>query len=167
MGLTGAPHKRTILIAEGQPLLREYLPRLLLDPGYQLLSASDGNDAISIAANLTQHLDLLVTDSQVGSITGFQIGDRLLQENPGAKVLMISTISVLESAALRRGFEFLRKPFGRVAFMSRVRELLQGDTERSRQPGLVIPFRTMPPTGTEGNRRKGKAPTLSPQRRAG
>ena len=29
MGFTGAPHKRTILIAEGQPLLREYLSLLL------------------------------------------------------------------------------------------------------------------------------------------
>src|SRR5215831_11160234 len=104
MRSAGTSGKNTVLIAEGQPLLLDYLTRLLEGENYQVLSVQGSDEALFIPASTTRGLDLLVTDSKVDSATGFQIADRILRESPGIKVLMISSIPLLESAAVHRGF---------------------------------------------------------------
>ncbi|HYL99318.1 MAG TPA: ATP-binding protein, partial [Blastocatellia bacterium] len=53
----------TILLVEDEPLVRDLAVAVLRDQGYTVLEASDGREALAIAANLgSKSIDLLVTD---------------------------------------------------------------------------------------------------------
>lgn len=124
MRFSGSRHRTIILLAEQQPLLRNHLQALLERDGYEVLSACDGDEALSVAARCDRAIDLLVTSSQVGSMTGLELGNSTLRTRPEIRVLMISSVAVMEDAAVHRGYAFLRKPFMGSTFRNSVRDLL-------------------------------------------
>jgi PAS domain S-box-containing protein len=67
-------NKKTILVVDDEPAVRELAATLLSDLGYNVLSASDGRRAIEIIKDPTVHLDLLFTDVVMpNGIDGFDV----------------------------------------------------------------------------------------------
>jgi DNA-binding response OmpR family regulator len=113
-----------ILLVMAQPLAKEYAVELLRSEGYNVLATSDGEAAIVLFQEVIGRIDLVITDSQVDSINGFQLANELLKRRPATKILLTSSVPVVENAAVHRGFGFLRKPYLAVTFKRRVRAIL-------------------------------------------
>jgi PAS domain S-box-containing protein len=121
--------KETILVVEDEPKLRASVINILSRLGYNVLEASDGANALEVwkkqlnevrfAKKLwNQDLDgihLLLTDMVMpGGITGKDLGERLLKENPKLKVIYVSGYNAEVAGKdfpLKEGVNFLTKPF--------------------------------------------------------
>jgi CheY-like chemotaxis protein len=107
------PGRYTVLVVDDDPAMLEVLTRILRREHYDLLTASDGADALEKARRASD-LALLVTDYDMPGLTGNELADRVREMYPEVKILFQSGFSDLlftEEGTLGDGIAFLRKPF--------------------------------------------------------
>lgn len=80
----------TILLVEDEASLLELTRKFLQDIGYKVLDASNGEDAIQIAEQFNDRIDLVLTDVVLPGINGREATRRIKQLRPGISVLYIS-----------------------------------------------------------------------------
>ena len=119
----------TVLLAEDEKSIRVTTRIFLRDLGYEVLTAADPEEALSLVAEHEGGIDLLITDVVMPRMSGRDLAHRLQQDYPGMKCLFISghTADVMA----RRGFlekdvNFLAKPFTRDELAAKVRRILDG-----------------------------------------
>ena len=116
-----------MLLVDDEPLVREATRRTLRSLGYQVIGAKSATDALKIAAEKFDSIDLVITDVMMPGMNGLELARELGKIRPTLKVLFISgyTSGVLaERGLLRDNVEFLQKPVAREALATRIRELL-------------------------------------------
>jgi CheY-like chemotaxis protein len=62
--------KKTILLAEDEPVLRDVLRSIFERAGFSILAAEDGQKALHIASEYSGGIDLPVSDIQMPGMTG-------------------------------------------------------------------------------------------------
>ncbi len=117
-----------VLIVDDEESARDTLEALLLKENYQLITASDGYDAMDKA--LTFLPDLILLDIMMPGMNGFQTCQKirqnaLLQDVPVILVTALddrnSRIAGIESGA----DDFISKPYDKVELRTRVRSVLR------------------------------------------
>ena len=119
--------RESILVVEDEPAVRELIFNLLHQQGYDVVEASDGDDALRIMEQTLKAIHLLVADLVMPRLGGCELAQRLALHRPGLKVLYISGYSddsVLRREGLPAGANLLRKPFTPEALSRKVREVL-------------------------------------------
>ena len=117
-----------ILIVEDDQSLRAVTERVLRGAGYQVVSATDGEEALSMARQMTQLPDLLLTDVVMPTMSGPELAERLKQSLPSVRVLFMSgyTAGDRQRGGPVSPGRLLQKPFSPSALSRRVREALDG-----------------------------------------
>ncbi len=101
---------KQVLIAEDEPVVRLLLQRLLKTWGYRTLLASDGEHAMEVARQHEGEIDLLLSDVTMPGINGHELAEKMTQQRPFLKVILMSGYSHAQ-VALHRGWKFVQKPF--------------------------------------------------------
>ena len=115
----------TILLVEDDQSVRRFSRRTLEAFGYRVVEATDGVEALALAAEYEGRLDLLVSDINMPRMQGPELAGRLVQVCPGLGVLMISGYAEAASrSGLAEGQVFLEKPYSQAALAGAVREAL-------------------------------------------
>ena len=121
------PADHTILLVEDDPQIRDLMRRNLDAQGYRVLEASDGQAALSLAADYRGSIDLLVTDVMMPGVDGFTLAERLVALRPETRVLLISGYaeqSVVREELVGGRHRFLLKPFTQARLLAVIREQL-------------------------------------------
>lgn len=113
----------TILLVEDDDTIRELLKRVLQRDGFQVLTATSGEEAESLAT--ASPVDLLVCDVCLPGVSGPVLAHRLSATQPELRTLLMSGDPSLDEL-IDDGLdaEFLGKPFTTRAFMENVRTML-------------------------------------------
>ncbi len=131
-----APPKEgpVILVVEDNEDVLALAREHLLDLGYQVLTANDGEEALSVLERVEKKIDLLFTDLIMpGSINGLALADQLRREAPHVPVLLTTGYNEeLARGANIPGLDVLAKPYRRAELADRVRSALA----RTGSPGL-------------------------------
>ena len=117
----------TVLVVEDGDDLRPLICRLLAAAGYKVIVASDGNDALEVAARHAGRVDLLLTDLVMPVMTGDAVATRMRQLYPGIRVLYMSGYAkpfIGADGAQQADYPVLRKPFSRSELLVKVVEIL-------------------------------------------
>jgi len=117
----------TILVVEDQEDLRRLVSTVLQSKGYRVLDAVDGRNALQVAKDSTETIDLLLTDVIMPDLTGKQVADQILRSRPEIRVLFMSGYPgdvIARKGVLDRGIFYLPKPFTIEALSAKVREVL-------------------------------------------
>ena len=134
MTVTATPTSETILFVEGGPPLRRSIGRMLQGQWYQLLEASNGHEALALAADHRGPIELLVTDVVMPQMSRFTLGERLVESHPETRVLFLSgyTDQSVTGGLEAAGRPFLLRPFTHDRLLRTIRDQL--DTEAGRKP---------------------------------
>lgn len=123
---------KTILLVDDEKALRKLTLRILIEAGYRVLEASDGAEALRIAAGEVGEIDLVLTDVEMPTLGGRGLVAELSELSPQIRVLFMSGYT--DNEILRRGIRttkthFLQKPFTpaglRIAVQSALTEPLE------------------------------------------
>ncbi|HUJ20725.1 MAG TPA: response regulator [Bryobacteraceae bacterium] len=117
----------TILLAEDDPHVRWLAATILVQQGYRVLEAADGQGAIAVAQQHTGQIHLLFTDLMMPKITGRELAAELRRSRPEMKLLLCSGYtddSIAQQGVLDASIPFLQKPFTPRALAVKVRETL-------------------------------------------
>jgi len=120
--------EQTILVVEDEAAVRRALARTLAGLGYHVLIASDGADALRIAADLGG-IDLLLSDVIMPGIDGPEVAARLRARWPTLRVLFVSGYSddrLERAGALGPRDRLLPKPYTAKDLATAVREVISG-----------------------------------------
>ncbi len=109
--------KHVILIVEDEEVIRELLREHLSDLGFEVISASNADEARKI-------IELVLTDVNMpGSMDGAELAKWLDSYAPSMPVILVSgKASIPSNASAKRWF--LRKPFQLSDLEDRIRKLL-------------------------------------------
>ncbi|MBJ7329629.1 MAG: PAS domain S-box protein [Solirubrobacteraceae bacterium] len=115
-----------ILVTEDEPEVRRMTERLLVNAGYEVVSAAGGEEALEA---LREHdIDLLLSDVIMPGMVGPELVERARAVQPGLRVILMSGYSdqVLSHESLERQPRsgFLEKPFSAVDLETMVRQVL-------------------------------------------
>ncbi|HSM92987.1 MAG TPA: response regulator [Anaeromyxobacteraceae bacterium] len=107
------PRAPLILVAEDEPSVRAVAERCLVQRGYRVAAAPDGEAALRLAREL-KAIDLLLTDVVMPGMNGRQLAEALRRVHPETPVLFMTGYT--DDTALRLGIEthqvrILSKPF--------------------------------------------------------
>ncbi|HLK55013.1 MAG TPA: ATP-binding protein [Chthonomonadaceae bacterium] len=123
-----APEGReTILLVEDEPMVRAMAAQTLVSKGYRVLEAGDGNEALRLAEQYPQAIDLLLTDVVLPQMSGPQVAERLCALRPGIRVLYASGYTetgIVSQGRLAADVAFLEKPYTLHTLAKKVRETL-------------------------------------------
>jgi PAS domain S-box-containing protein len=117
----------TVLVVEDQAAVRSFTEAALLQCGYGVVGASDGEEAVAVAARYAGRIHLLLTDVVLPGMNGKELSERLKGLRPDLKVLFMSGYTadvIAHRGVLESGLSFLHKPFGPDELAAKVREVL-------------------------------------------
>ncbi len=126
--------RETILLAEDEDAVREWVTEVLEEAGYAVLQAENGQAALQLFEEHADSVDLALIDAVMPELSGFDLCQHILGRRPDVKILFCSGYSVntipgdfLEENNL----QLLQKPFISETLLRCVRETLDG------QPALA------------------------------
>jgi two-component system NtrC family sensor kinase len=117
----------TILLAEDDPHVRKLGERILSSLGYHVLSAENGERALSVASTYAGEIDLMLTDVVMPVMNGFVLSERIREIYPDIKVLFVSGYPAdrfERNIDLERLTPMLAKPFRARELANTIRQLL-------------------------------------------
>lgn len=105
---------RSILIVDDEKGQRDILSAILTKKEYQVLTVPGAKEALQVLERA--EYDLLLTDLKMQGISGMELMERVLTENPSQCVVMMTAHGTIDSAveAMKKGaFDYLEKPLER------------------------------------------------------
>ncbi len=123
-----APSAGRILVVDDLAANVNILTRLLAPDGHEILTASNGEEALDLVTR--EHPDLVLLDVMMPRLDGFEVCRRLKQ-HASTRLIPVVLITALDQSSDKiRGLEagaddFLSKPFNAAELQARVRSLLR------------------------------------------
>jgi CheY-like chemotaxis protein len=125
------------LVVDDEEPVRRFVERALQSGGYRTVGASDGPEALEVAAK-TGHFDILVTDVMMPEMNGDELARRLRQNADRIKVLYLTGFSdklFKEKVTLWEDEAFLDKPCTIKGLLEAVSLLLHGSVHAEAAAG--------------------------------
>jgi len=118
--------RETILVAEDDKEVRNLIKNILVEFGYTIIEAEDGEDATN-KFNKHKNIDLLILDSVMPKMNGKAAYDEISATNPRIKVIFTSGYTrdiILDKGIEDKKFDFIAKPLSPKELLEKVREVL-------------------------------------------
>jgi PAS domain S-box-containing protein len=117
----------TILLVEDEPTVRDVATRVLINQGYFVLAAANGEEALALAETVGGAIDLVLTDVVMPDLGGPELVARLQAKWPEIRAVYMSGYA--EGDKIRAEIQdpktsFLQKPFSADSLVPMVREVL-------------------------------------------
>jgi DNA-binding response OmpR family regulator len=108
-----------ILVVDDEPMIRDIIRIVLEGEGYFILTAADGEEALGLSRAIPEAIHLFLVDVDMPKLDGLQLRERLREERPATRVLLMSG-----RVPMAADQAFLPKPFGPAVLRKRVRQML-------------------------------------------
>src|SRR5579863_8015143 len=106
--------RKTILVVDDEPEIRKLVAAMVARQGYNVLTADNGEHAITVLRNQKTPINLLLTDVVAPGMSGPMLADKLVEMQPGLRVIFMSgydNTQVVQRYVVEKGYELLHKPF--------------------------------------------------------
>ena len=123
----------TILLVEDEKSVRKTARLFLTKLGYSVLAAEHPEKALDIVADHGEQIDMLITDIVMPGMSGKDLADKLVQEDPDLHCLFMSGYTddvIAEHGVLNGDLNFIAKPFSRDELAHHVRRVLDAQMQR-------------------------------------
>jgi len=91
--LAKTENQETILLVEGDVLVRMPISQYLRDCGYKVIEAANAEEAMTVLSHKETTIDIVFTDIEMpGAVDGFGLAQWVRQHRPGLEVLLAGTL---------------------------------------------------------------------------
>ncbi|HLF13869.1 MAG TPA: response regulator [Bacteroidota bacterium] len=117
--------KSRVLIVDDEESLRTILSSELAGAGYEVATASDGDEGIKEIKN--RKYDLVLLDIKMPKMDGFEVLKFVKKEHPAIKVIMLTGFADLKNAIESKKYgaeDFVSKPYDLVDLLTTIERVL-------------------------------------------
>jgi len=121
---------QTILVAEDDQNVREFVSRVLTEAGYEVIMTQDGKEAIEAFNTQSESIDLVLLDVVMPHFGGKEVMDLIRRLGSSVPILFCSgysTNSVHTDFVLDEGIVLLEKPYLQHELLERIHHALHPD----------------------------------------
>ena len=111
----------TILVVDDEAIARAYMERALKQEGYQVILASDGEEALQTLKTTKQKIAMIITDLVMPGMGGHAFAIEVGQLPSPPPMLYVSAYEKPQGEMARR---FLQKPFSIAELTTAVKQML-------------------------------------------
>ncbi len=127
-GLVTYSRQKTILIVDDDIEILNITSEYLTPLGHNILMAENGEQALKVAKNQKDTIDLLLTDVIMPKMNGVELAESLVKKSASTRVIFMSgylkpSMSGQNLPDYEKGF--LQKPFSGKTLTRRVKEILE------------------------------------------
>ena len=118
--------KARVLAVDDQRYFRELIEGLLTDEGYEVVTASSGEEALHVFER--EDFDIIVTDLVMPGIDGAELVQRIKERRPEQAIVMVTGVVDVKTAvaAMKEGAtDYILKPFDRKALSVSLEKILK------------------------------------------
>jgi two-component system, cell cycle sensor histidine kinase and response regulator CckA len=133
----GASDGGRILLVEDDPLVRSMARRSLVEAGFEVLEAANGQEALALIASEMRPLDAVLTDLAMPEVGGRLLAQHLREAHPDLPVVFMSGYTdddVARRGLLEAGVPFLEKPLSPGALVRQMRQVLDASRKSVGSP---------------------------------
>lgn len=123
----------TILLVEDESSNLEMYRRMLVTLGYMVLAAATPEECIRLARENAGRIELLLTDVVMPGMNGPDLAKTICSSDPEIKCLFMSgymDTAIVHGGVLEPGTNLIQKPFAFEELAVRIREVLDGSSDR-------------------------------------
>lgn len=118
--------RAVVLIVEDEPLVRMMVIELFEDEGFEVLEATNADEALQIFER-RDDVSLLFTDVEMpGSIDGYALARWVRVHRPAVKTMIVSGRALPRAGDVPEGAAFVGKPYDHGDVMRRVQSMMAG-----------------------------------------
>ena len=121
-----------ILLVEDEPAVRSLVKEILIENGYRVLIAENGERALAVLEESHDDIDLILTDVKMPGIDGVKLSKLVTEFNPSIKILFMSAYTeeiIAIQNELRLGRQFIQKPFTPENLLRKIQDSLTAATQ--------------------------------------
>jgi CheY-like chemotaxis protein len=118
------PPRHVILLADDDVILRNLFLCILQNLSYAVLVAADGHEAMVLSRAFHGEIRLLLTDMDMPGMGGDQLGELIMKDRPGLRILQISGSTTESFVGRNLTIAFLQKPFGPTVLIDKISEVM-------------------------------------------
>src|SRR5579883_1533840 len=136
--LSHQPNRRAVvLLVDDEPAVLRMVEAVLANAGFTVLTAADGPEALKVSRDYPGAIHLLLTDVVMPEMDGPELAEKLTQERPRMRVLLMSGHSPhqIPEAFLSR---LLQKPFHPRELLERIRRELPEEQDEDTGEGDLV-----------------------------
>ncbi|GER90256.1 hypothetical protein KDW_44180 [Dictyobacter vulcani] len=125
----------TLLLVEDDPDIQLVVCEGLQDYGYNVITASDGEEGVTVFEEHASSISLVIADIMMPKMKGRQFQEYVRKQRPDIKVLIVSGYQEMDlkrRELLETRSAFLQKPFDLDVLVTKIRELLDTDGSSTR-----------------------------------
>ncbi len=115
----GKEARRIVLVVDDEPIVRNFMKRVLAGEGYDVLSATNGREALALVE--VGAIDLVVTDIMMPELDGLKLGAQISQLPLAPPVIYVSAS---DQPPAGMGEWYLQKPFSAADLIRMAGEIL-------------------------------------------
>jgi PAS domain S-box-containing protein len=122
-----AGNGETILVVDDEYSILDITKHTLLTYSYNVLTASDGTEAITMYAQHKDHIDLVMSDIMMPNLDGVTAARALRRMNPSLKIILTSGHKANDPTSPKIDFAiqaFLQKPYTAETLLNLLRKVL-------------------------------------------
>ncbi len=118
-----------VLVVDDEEFLRELLTDLLAELGYNVIQASNGDEAVNIYQERKDEIGLVILDVVMPGKDGFEVLGELKKLNRDVKVVLTSGIlsdkRINDIVATDKNVGFIQKPYNLIEIQKAIENLLE------------------------------------------
>ncbi|MFN1834628.1 adenylate/guanylate cyclase domain-containing protein [Balneola sp. MJW-20] len=119
--------KSRILVVDDYPALVTITRHKLIQRGFEVLTAQNGQDALELVQ--TEYPDLVITDVEMPVMDGYELCERIKNDSRLSKIPVILVTSMMNTVSIMKGIQagadnYLTKPYDDDTLFGKVEELL-------------------------------------------
>ncbi len=116
---------QSILVVDDDPVVLDYVDRVLQNAGYSTKPVNSGSEAFKCYVDAESSFGLVISDILMPNMDGFELVQKLMEADANANVLFITSQDreLVDSGPFSR-FSVLKKPFGARALLNAVEQAL-------------------------------------------
>lgn len=118
----------TVLVVDDTPLLRKMISITIAPLGLTVLTAEDGEKALSLLLNHHEKIDIVITDVVMPGMSGMDLMDKVHVLQPDTPVILMtafSNVDTLIAAIKKKAFDLVLKPFDQDLLIQTVEKALK------------------------------------------
>jgi PAS domain S-box-containing protein len=122
----------TILVAEDEEIVKQFLTGILQRVGYTVISAANGEEAVTRFKEHNAQISLVISDVVMPKKNGREMCEEIRKLRPDLKFIFISGYTadiILQKGIIEEGVEFVTKPFSKNEILRKIRQVLDQDPE--------------------------------------
>ncbi len=120
-----------VLVVDDEATVRMLFQRILQAAGYDVVTAADGKEALSVIAD--GDIDVVLLDIKMPGLSGIDVLGKISTDWPGLCVIMVTAVADAQTAveAMKLGaYDYITKPFDQDEVLRKIRQAVVRWQER-------------------------------------